>query len=120
HRQRKLDALLGAQAAPGGVHATIRLNPNTLALKHTEGRHVDHLILVFALLTPGGQFITGERADVSLRLADSSLKEISRPGAGLPVGATLTAAPGTYRLRAVALETSTGALMTITGKLNIA
>jgi len=119
-RQGKLDALLGAQAAPGGVHATIRLNPNTLALKHTEGRHVDHLILVFALLTPGGQFITGERADVSLRLADSSLKEISRPGAGLPVGATLTAAPGTYRLRAVALEPSTGALMTITGKLNIA
>jgi len=119
-RQAKLDAVLGAQAAPGGVHATIRLNPNALAFKKTDGRHLDRLTLVFALLSPDGKFITGERADVNLHLTDASLKEIARPGEGLPVGATLTAPPGTYRLRAVALEPSTGALMSISGKLEIA
>jgi len=119
-RQAKLDAVLGAQAAPGGVHATIRLNPNTLALKHADGRHLGRITLVLALLTPDGKFITGERADVSFHLTDGSLKEISRPGEGLPVGATLTAAPGSYRLRAVALEPSTGALLAITGRLEIA
>ncbi|HWG36651.1 MAG TPA: hypothetical protein VN690_02940, partial [Terriglobales bacterium] len=98
----------------------IRLNPNALALKRAGGRHVDRVTLVFALFTPEGRFVTGERADVSLDLTDDSLKAISRPGEGLPVGATLTAAPGTYRLRAVALEPSTGALLAITGKLDIA
>jgi len=119
-RQGKLDGVIGAQAAPGGVHVTVRLNPNSMAFKLANGRHADRLTLVFALFAPDGRFAVGERANVDLRLSGASLSNISRRGEGLPVGATLEAAPGVYRLRAVALEPSTGALLAITGRLEIA
>ncbi|MGH9392831.1 MAG: VWA domain-containing protein [Terriglobales bacterium] len=119
-RQNRLEVALAAKPASGGVHLDLRLNPKTLALKHTAGRHDGRVVLIFALLTPQGKFVTGERADVSLHLTDAALNEISRPGTGLPVGATLAAPPGAYRVRIVAVEPGTGALATLTGQLAIA
>ncbi|MGH9392832.1 MAG: VWA domain-containing protein [Terriglobales bacterium] len=119
-RLTHVEVALAAKPASGGVHLDLRINPNTLALKHSDGRHVGRVVLVFALLTPAGQFVVGQRLDVNLHLTDGTLKAISRPGAGLPLGANLNAAPGTYRVRVVAFEPATGALGALSGKLQIA
>lgn len=109
-----LDAVVEAFRTSSGVHARVRLNPGTLKLTRKNGRHLDRLMVVVALFTPQGGYLAGRAARVELRLTDASLRYISQPGTGLNVGADLPAAPGNYRLRAVALEPATGAMATMT------
>ncbi|HXR98339.1 MAG TPA: VWA domain-containing protein [Terriglobales bacterium] len=118
-RETKLDGVIAASPATGGVKAEVRLNPNTLALRHIDGRHVGRVTLIFALFTPEGKFVTGRRGIMSLHLTDASLKQISRPGVGIAATANLMATAGAYRLRVVAYDAANDALMAITGKLTI-
>lgn len=118
--QSRIDAELHLSRWSGGVRARVQVNPLTLTWKRSEGRHLDHLTLVFALLTPAGAYVAGAKAEVSLRLRGGSLKALSRPGVGLSASASLAAAPGAYRLRLVGLEPSTGAMVAMAALINIA
>ena len=112
--QGRIDAALHLAPTQNGLHARLQINPATLAWTHSGGRNLDRLTLVFALLRRDGTYVSGTKAEMTLRLRNASLQGISRPGIGLETGVDLAAATGAYRLRVVALEPSTGAMAAFT------
>ncbi|MGH9415365.1 MAG: hypothetical protein ACRD01_01940 [Terriglobales bacterium] len=116
-RQGAIKSEVHTTTTAGGVHLGVRVAPKGLTFQRVKGRESDHLTLIYALLTCGGQFVTGLREEVRLRLKDGSWKRLSGSGQELGFGATLKVAPGLYRMRVVIYDQGTGALSTLTAGL---
>jgi hypothetical protein len=83
-----------------------RLDVNRLHLKKQDGRNLDQLTVITALFSYGGEFVTGNRQDVDLRLLDQSLARLKQTGLSLP--ASFSVKPGQYLVRAVVRESDEG------------
>jgi VWFA-related protein len=83
-----------------------RLDVNHLHLKKQNGRNLDQLTVITALFSYGGEFVTGNRQDVDLRLLDQSLARLKQTGLSLP--ASFLVKPGQYLVRAVVRESDEG------------
>lgn len=102
---------VGAQAGrlpsgETGLAVSLHVDPKTLAFKKAHGRHQDTLNLVVALLSPAGQFVTGESGAVQMNLKDDSLANIESRGINPTI--VLKAGEGNYRLRVVMEDAESG------------
>jgi VWFA-related protein len=83
-----------------------RLDVSHLHLKKQNGRNLDHLTVITALFSYAGEFVTGNRQTVDLRLLDQSLARLKQAGLSLP--ASFLVKPGQYLVRAVVGERDEG------------
>ena len=84
------------------VSVVAHIDLNRLAFRLLQGRHVQKLRFVAALLNNGGGFVAGKEGQPEFALKDASLSDLSKNG----VNATLTisAPAGSYRVPMVVQE----------------
>jgi VWFA-related protein len=82
------------------------LDVRHLHLEKQNGRNLDHLTVITALFSYAGEFVTGNRQDVDLRLLDQSLVRLKQTG--LSLRASFLVKPGQYLVRAVVGERDEG------------
>jgi VWFA-related protein len=92
-------------AGPGcSVKAEFDLN--RLNFQKKQDRRTQKLTLTAALLDQSGNFVTGKQGEGELALKDATFDALAPVGLGLSL--SLSAAPGTYRLRVLVQESLTG------------
>jgi VWFA-related protein len=84
----------------------VRLDVSHLHFQKQNGRNFDHLTVITALFSYGGELVTGNRQTVDLRLLDQSLAHLKQTGLSLP--ASFMVKPGGYLVRAVVGERDEG------------
>jgi len=96
------------KTAPDEAKLTVlaRLDVNHLHLKKQNGRNLDQLTVITALFSYAGDFVTGNRQTVDLRLLDQTLARLKQSGLSLP--ANFLVKPGQYLVRAVVRESDEG------------
>lgn len=106
-------ALVGGEPKGGAIPVSVRFTVDVNALRFVahDGRHVQQLVFVAALLDTKGGFLNGEESVMDLDLTDAKLASLRNTG--LTAIATLVAPPGAYRLRAVVREGVNGHLAAI-------
>ena len=82
-----------------------------------QGRHVQHLTVIGALLDVGGNFVVGRQVEANLALKDATLEALAP--VGLTVSLSLHAAPGTYNLRVLVQEGLTGKVTTVSRSIQL-
>lgn len=112
-RIAQLPAQVTAQAgllASGGkaVQVSMRLSPKALSFRRVQGRHLDKLNFVAALLDSRGKYVAGEMGLAGMELKEKTLAYLTERG----IGATLVvpAPAGSYRLRVVIEDAGSGKL----------
>jgi VWFA-related protein len=98
------------QPKDGGVPVSIRLRVDVKALQFTafNGRHMQQIVFVTALLDPNGGFVTGEESIMDLALTDEKLASFQETG--LTAIANLHAHTGIFQIRTIVREGMKGNL----------
>ncbi len=101
-------AQVGAQAGrlpsgETGLAVSLHVDARSLSFKKVQGRHRDELNLIVALLSPAGQFVTGEMGAVQMNLKNDTLANLESSGINPTI--VLKAGAGDYRLRVVLEDT---------------
>jgi VWFA-related protein len=90
------------------VSIAIRLDVNHLGFAEANGRHMQQIVFLMALLDSEGSFVTGKEAIMELALSDEKLASLQQDG--LKAVGTLTAPAGNYQVRAIVREGMKGSL----------
>jgi len=103
-------SLAAGRAQDGVVPITVRLtvDVNGLQFAAAQGRHVQQIAFVVALLGSDGGFVTGKESIMELALTDEKLASLRQTG--LTAFATLDVRPGTFQVRALVREGMKGHL----------
>jgi hypothetical protein len=106
--------LAAGQAKDGGIPVSVRLTVDVKALPFTmlNGRHMQQIVFLTALLDPSGAFVTGEESIMDLALTDEKLASLNTTG--LTVVATLQAHAGVFQVRTIVREGMKGGLAALT------
>lgn len=117
-----LPAEIGAQAgrlAAGGTgfQISLRVDPRALSFQKDHGRHFDKVNLITALFSSDGKFVTGEMGIVNMALSNKSLDDLSQRGLSTTI--VLPASEGSYRLRVVMEDASSGKVFATTRPVSI-
>jgi VWFA-related protein len=84
----------------------VRLDVSHLRVEKQNGRNLDQLTVVTAIFNYAGDYVTGNRQDIDLRLLDHSLAHLEQTG--LRLRASFLVKPGRYLVRAVVRERDRG------------
>jgi VWFA-related protein len=103
-------ALAGGQAKGDGLSVSVRLTVDVNALRFnvSNGRHMQQIVFLTALLDPNGGFVTGKESIMDLALTDEKLASFKQTG--LTAIATLNAHAGIFQVRTVVRESLKGGL----------
>ncbi len=122
-RQRERDRIIMGPDSPSDVavritHESVKTDSgsacsvkaefdlNRLNFQKKQDRRTQKLTLIAALLDQSGNFVTGKQGEGELALKDATFDALAPVGLGLSL--SLSAAPGTYRLRVLVQESLTG------------
>ncbi len=94
-----------------GVTATANVDVTGLRFVEKDGRRVQHLTFVAALLDAQGNVAAAKQGTMELALTDATLSHLALTG--LNAKLTLDAPPGSYRLREVVQESNGGMASTL-------
>jgi VWFA-related protein len=90
------------------VSIDITLDVNRLQFRIANGRHMQQIVFLTALLDASGNYVTGKESIMDLALTDEKLASLRKDG--LKAIATLEAPPGIYQVRTVVREGMKGGL----------
>jgi VWFA-related protein len=118
---RDLSATVTSSIGPpkdGAIPLTvdITLDGSGLQFATTHGRHTQQIVFLTALLDSNGGFVTGEESIMELALTDERLASLRK---GFKVVGTLTAPAGSYQVRTVVRENTTGRLAASTAAVEL-
>jgi VWFA-related protein len=122
-RQRERDRVIMGSDAPADVAVRIasesiktdsgtacsvrtEIDLNHLNFQKKQDRRTQKLTVIAALLDQAGVFVTGKQGEAELALKDATYEALAPVGVGLSL--SLSAAPGTYKLRVLVQESLTG------------
>ena len=88
------------------LHVDIKVDIRSLPFKKENGRHAERLIFITALFDQNNKFLSGVDGVMETNLKDGTLTMLDSSGATANV--TLQTPPGTYRLRQVVQEATSG------------
>ena len=91
---------------------TTRIDLSGVHFHKVNNANVDDLTLVCGLFDLNGNYLQGKRREISLRLADDVLKQLSE---GMNVKTTFDVEPGAYLIRVVVRDSADGLLSTVNG-----
>jgi VWFA-related protein len=102
--------LAAGQPKGDGLSVSVRLTVDVNALRFnvSNGRHMQQIVFLTALLDPNGGFVTGKESIMDLALTDEKLASFKNTG--LTAIATLNAHAGIFQVRAVVRESLKGGL----------
>ena len=96
---------------PGpAITITAHVDVSALRFVPQDGRRVQHLTFVAALLDTQGKLVTAKEGAMDLELTDATFAGMA--ASGLNANLSLAAPPGTYRLREVVQESVDGRIAT--------
>jgi len=81
------------------VSTSIHVDLAALQFSRLDGRHVQKLVFIGALLDSSGKMVAAKEGEMDLALKDDSLARLT--GSGVNAGLKLAAPPGAYKLRVV-------------------
>jgi hypothetical protein len=89
------------KTAKGDPVVTLLIHVDLTQLKFAQqdGRHVQKLTFIGALLDSGGKMVAAKEGTMDLSLKDETLASLTAKGVN--AGLSLTAPPGPYRVRVV-------------------
>lgn len=90
------------------IKVSIHVDVHGIAFKKENDRHNERLLIITALFDGNNQFLSGAETVVDMNLKPSSLAEVQQKGVDAHL--SLTAPPGSYRLREVVQEVGGGHL----------
>lgn len=93
-------------AGRAGLQISLRVDPRVLSFQKDHGRRLDKLNLITALFDLDGNFVTGESGVVSMALSNQALSALTQRGLNATI--VLQAPEGSYRLRVVMEDASSG------------
>ncbi len=107
------------QPKDGAISVPVRLtvDMNTMQFTNVNGRHMQQIVFLTALLDPDSAFVSGEESIMEFALTDEKLASFKQTG--LTAIATLNAHPGTFQLRAIVREGMKGNLSASTTPLEL-
>lgn len=111
---------LAVATAPGAgaasaISIAVHIGMSALPYARQAGRDVERLTLVSVLLEPDGRIVAGKEATIALRLRGSTRQHLPTLNASL----TLSAPPGTYRLREVLQEAEQGRITSVERQVSV-
>jgi VWFA-related protein len=122
-RQRERDRVIMGSDAPSDVAVRItnesvktdsgpafsvkaEIDLNRLNFQTKQDRRTQKLTVIAALLDQSGNFVTGKQGEAELALKDTTFAAMAPVGLGLSL--SLSATPGSYKLRVLVQESVTG------------
>jgi hypothetical protein len=111
--------LTPGESKDGAIPVSVRLTVDMQDMQFTayNGRHMQQIVFLTALLDTAGAFVTGEESIMDLALTDERLASLQKTG--LTAIATVKAHPGTFRLRTIVREGMKGNLGASTAPLEL-
>jgi hypothetical protein len=100
-----------------GITTIVHLDIGRLHFKPWEDRRTQKLTIVAVVLDKDGGFVAGQRSELQLSFRDATFRELSKTG--FTTAITVKAPPGSYRVRAVALDALEGKLSAASGAVEI-
>ncbi len=100
-----------------GITAVIHVAVGKLNFQVRDGRHLQKLVIVTALMDDKGTLVTGVQGKVDLALKEDSFNRLAMQGIKIPV--ELHAPPGAYKIRAVIQEATDGKMSAYTQAVQI-
>ena len=100
------------EAANRELSVTTRIDLSGVHFHKVNNANVDDLTLVCGLFDLNGNYLQGKRREISLRLADDVLKQLTD---GMNVKTTFDVEPGAYLIRVVVRDSADGLLSTVNG-----
>ncbi len=102
---------------PPGVTTIVHLDIGRLHFKPWEDRQTQKLTIVAVVLDKDGGFVAGKRSELQLSFRDATYRGLAKTG--FTTAMTIKAPPGSYRVRAVALDALEGKLSAASGAVEI-
>lgn len=99
------------------LRVSVHVDVSKFPFKKENGRHVDRLIFITALLDNKGTFLAGVQEIMDMTMKDATLAKAKRDG--FDAKFSLQAPTGTYKLREVVQEVVGGRLATISQAVEI-
>jgi VWFA-related protein len=100
-----------------GITTIVHLDIGRLHFQPWEDRRTQKLTIVAVVLDKDGGFVAGQRSELQLSFRDATFRELSKTG--FTTAMTVKAPPGSYRVRAVALDALEGKLSAASGAVEI-
>jgi VWFA-related protein len=117
------DVAVGITGAPvkttageSGVHIVMRLEIGKLPFTNLFGARTEQLTVIAALFDQAGTFISGKECQLDFNLKDNTFQSLKE---GVDAGMTVTAPPGTYRMRSVVRDGNGGKFTAMTQTVDI-
>ena len=108
---------LAAGQQKDAVSIGVTVDVNRLQFATANGRHMQQIVFLMALLDANGNFVTGKESIMDLALSDEKLASFKK--SGLKTVATLSAPPGVYQVRTVIREGMKGGLSASTAPVEV-
>ena len=94
-----------------------RVDLKGLRFRKADGRNQNNLTIATAIFDENGNFVTGNEKVVEMKLRDTTLERLSRPG--IMVKSSFDVKPGTYMVRLVVRDSEAELLGARTSGLKI-
>jgi VWFA-related protein len=102
---------------PSAIAMVLKIDIDRLRFRSWNGRHIQKLTIIGALMDEHGTVVTGKRSELELSLRDGTLAQLSKTG--FTTALTIAAPAGHYLARAAAQEDLDGKVSTESGKIEI-